>query len=99
RSVDVVCTVRTDPRVAWSAEPAVGSGLVVFRRSPGDDRWSRLVAQSARVELRFATVYEPGAIDLQGFGAHAWKTTARIDEVRVDYEGQLRILDEKVTAR
>jgi hypothetical protein len=98
-TVDVECTVRTDPRVSWTAEPSPGSGLTRFRRSTGDDRWSRLAAQASRLELRFATVYEPGAIDLQSYAAHAWKTTVRIDDVRVDYEGQLRILDEKVTAR
>ncbi len=95
--VDVICTVRTDPRVGWDAEP--GRGLLLLRRGSGDDDWSRVGGQTGRFELRFATIYEAGAIDLATYTAHAWKTTARIDQIRVDCEGQTRILDEQVTAR
>lgn len=98
-SVDVHCLVRTDPRVPWSAEPGSVPGLFLFKRSSGDDAWMRLAAQSPRLEVRFMTVYEPGAIDLTTFTMHGWKTTAKVDDVRVDYEGQSRILDEQVTSR
>ena len=96
---DVICLVRTDPRVPWETEPGTVPGLYAFRRGGGDDSWMRIAAQSARLELRFVTVYEVGAIDLATFTAHGWKTTAKVDDVRVDYEGSTRILDEQVTAR
>ncbi|MCA8964610.1 MAG: hypothetical protein KDC48_06980, partial [Planctomycetes bacterium] len=97
--VDVVCVVRTDPRVPWETEPGTVPGLYAFRVGSGDDSWQRIAAQSARLEMRFYATYEAGAIDLATFTAHAWKTTAKVDDVRVDYEGQSRILDEQVTAR
>ncbi len=97
--VDVVCVVRTDPRVPWSTEPGTVPGLYAFRIGSGGDGWQRIAAQSARLEMRFFATYEAGAIDLTTFTAHAWKTTAVVDDVRVDYEGQSRILDEQVTAR
>jgi hypothetical protein len=49
--------------------------------------------------MRFATVYKPGVLDLVAFRAHGWKTTARVEDVRLEYEGQGRVFDERVTAR
>jgi hypothetical protein len=45
------------------------------------------------------TAYKAGAVDLASFRAHGWKTTARIEDVRLEYEGQSRIFDERVTTR
>jgi hypothetical protein len=49
--------------------------------------------------VRFAVVYKPGAVDVITGKAHAWKTTARIEKVRVQYDGQSRIFDQRVTAK
>ena len=46
-----------------------------------------------------ANTLQPGCLDLQAFTQHGWKTSARVEDVRVQYEGQSRILDEQVTAR
>jgi hypothetical protein len=53
----------------------------------------------SQLELRFLTRYQPGCVDLVTYRAHGWKTTARIEDVRVEYEGQSRVLVEEVTAR
>ena len=53
----------------------------------------------ALLELRFATRYQPGCVDLATYRAHGWKTTAKVEDVRVEYEGQGRVLAEEITAR
>ncbi|MCR9246755.1 MAG: hypothetical protein NXI31_17105 [bacterium] len=97
--VDVVCMVRTDPRVPWSADATTTPGLWEFTRSGDDDAPRILGAQGARLEVRFSTMYQAGAVDLVTQQAHAWKTSARVSRVRVEYEGEPRIFDEQVTAR
>jgi hypothetical protein len=58
-----------------------------------------LSAQGSRLEIRFATLYKSGAIDLVTQLAHGWKTAAKVSRVRVEYEGESRIFDERVTTR
>lgn len=97
--VEVLCRVRADDADGWAADPATTPGLWEFRGSSQEQTPHRLDRQASRLELRFQTVYGAGAIDLQSFRAHGWKTAARIEDVRVDYEGQGRVFDERVTAR
>jgi len=97
--VELICTVRTDGQAAWHADPATTPGLWQFRgRSEGEEP-RRLDRQASRIEVRFATAYKPGAIDLAAFSAHGWKTAARVEDVHVEYEGRSRIFSEEVRAR
>ena len=97
-AVTVVCMVRTDSRAPWDADPVTTAGLWQFTDSDWDEPHV-LAAQGSRLEVRFATRYNPGALDLVNMQSHGWKTTARISEARVDYEGEPRVFDERVTLR
>ena len=97
--VQVVCKVRTDSLAPWTADPAEYPGLWEFSGGSSDSEPHRIGRQASRLEVRFHTVYQPGCLDLQAFTQHGWKTSARVEDVRVQYEGQSRILDEQVTAR
>jgi hypothetical protein len=97
--VEVVCSVRADGKLPWDNAPLPAGGLWQFRGAPADTTPYRLAHHAARLEIRFATAYRPGCLDLETFRAHGWKTTARVEDVRVQYEGQSRIHDEQVTAR
>jgi hypothetical protein len=96
--VSVVCLCRTDSLVPWDGVPGAG-GLWQFTGSTANSPPHRIAAQASRLEMRFATVYKPGVLDLVAFRAHGWKTTARVEDVRLEYEGQGRVFDERVTAR
>jgi hypothetical protein len=97
--VAVECLVRADQTVPWTADPARTPGLWLLRGGTQSAPPHLLDRQSTRLEIRFATVYQPGSIDLQTFRAHAWKTSARVEDVRLEYEGQGRVFDEQVTVR
>jgi hypothetical protein len=97
--VDVRCLVRTDGKAPWSAEPGSVPGLWRFEQGSDTDVGHRIAAHASRLELRFHVVYSPGVLDLATFQAHGWKTSVRVKDVRVEYEGQGRIFDERVTAR
>jgi hypothetical protein len=97
--VEVVCSVRADGKLPWEDEPLPAAGLWQLRRGTEGGEAHRLAHHASRLEVRFATAYRPGCLDLTTFRAHGWKMTARIEEVRVQYEGQGRVFDEQVTAR
>ncbi|MBX3464478.1 MAG: hypothetical protein KF830_15015 [Planctomycetes bacterium] len=97
--VDVVCLVRADGRADWTADAAATPGLWRFEQAAASAEPHRLAVQASRLEVRFQAVYRPGALDLATFRQHGWKTTARVEQVRLDYEGQRRIVDERVTVR
>ncbi len=97
--VRVICSVRTDSSAPWTADAKDFPGLWEFRGQPENGIAHRLNLGGSRLEVRFQTSYEPGCIDLQAFTQHGWKTSARIEDVRIQYEGQGRIFNEQVTAR
>ncbi|MEC7726086.1 MAG: hypothetical protein VYD05_11265, partial [Planctomycetota bacterium] len=97
--VRVICRVRTDSLAPWTASPESYPGLWEFSGGASDSEPHRIARQASRLEVRFHTVYQPGCVDLQAFTQHGWKTSARVEDVRVQYEGQSRILNEEVTAR
>lgn len=99
RGVDVVCNVRADDRAAWHDDPRYTPGLWRLERAAGDDQPALLGLQATQLELRFATVYLSGCLDLVGGQAHGWKTAPRIERIELEYEGEGRILQERVTAR
>ena len=97
--VQVICRVRTDSHAPWTAEASAFPGLWEFAGKPADGAAHKLNRGASRLEIRFQTVYQPGCVDLQAFTQHGWKTSARVEDVRIQYEGQGRIFDEQVTAR
>lgn len=97
--VEVQCLVRVDGKLPWEGEPLPSGGYWQLRGGSAAAAPHRLGHFGSRLELRFTTSYRPGCLDLETFRAHGWKTTARVEDVRVDYEGQGRILSEMVTAR
>lgn len=98
-NVDVECLLRVDQKAPWTAAPGQQPGFWRFDRSAGDDRGMPLRYHGSQLEARFAVIYQPGSVDLQTFRAHGWKTTPRVKNVRIEYEGQGRVLREQVTAR
>ncbi len=97
--VRVICRVRTDSLVPWTADPKERTGFWEFQGGSTDVTAHKIGRQASRLEIRFQTVYLPGCVDLTAFTAHGWKTSARVEDVRVQYDGQGRIFDEQVTAR
>ncbi|MEZ6037714.1 MAG: hypothetical protein R3F29_09560 [Planctomycetota bacterium] len=97
-SVQVHCSVRTDSLAPWDADPARTVGLWQFKNGDQGVR-HKLDRQASRLELRFQTEYRGGAFDPVNGRSHGWKTTGRVENVRVEYEGERRIFDEQVTAR
>lgn len=97
--VQVICRVRTDSLAPWTAKADDLPGLWEFVGKPADGIAHKLNRGGSRLEIRFQTVYQPGCVDLQAFTQHGWKTSARVEDVRIQYEGQGRIFDEQVTAR
>ena len=95
----VVCSVRADGKLPWEDEPLPAGGLWHLRGGSEQGEPHRLAHQAARLEIRFATEYRPGCVDLATYRAHGWKTTARVEDVRLEYEAQGRIFAEQVTAR
>ncbi|GDY01679.1 hypothetical protein LBMAG49_10080 [Planctomycetota bacterium] len=98
-NVDVVCLVRADGRSQFRDEPGKAPMLWQFTRNAGDDKPSLLSVQATQLEVRFAVVYKPGCLDLASFRAHGWKTAPRIKDVRIDYEGEGRVLAERTVSR
>ncbi|MCA3007382.1 MAG: hypothetical protein INH34_03290 [Phycisphaerales bacterium] len=97
--VDVVCLARVDGKLPWEGAPLPAGGFWELRGGSADAPPHRLMHHGSQLELRFLTRYQPGCVDLVTYRAHGWKTTARIEDVRVEYEGQSRVLVEEVTAR
>jgi hypothetical protein len=97
--VEVSCLVRADGKLPWEGPPLPAGGYWHLRGGTEQTAMHRLGHQASRLELRFVTTYRPGCVDLTTFRAHGWKTTARIKDVRVEYEGQGRVFDEQVSAR
>lgn len=98
-SVDVICRVRTDGRAPWTSDPETTPGFWEFTQAGDAEQPHLLSGQGARLEVRFSTLYKSGALDLETLQAHGWKTAAKVSRVRVEYEGEQRIFDERVTAQ
>lgn len=97
--VDVACFVRADGRAAWTMDPETTPDLWRFEQPADSATEHRLGSQASRLEIRFHTIYRPGVFDPVAFTQHGWKTSARVEDVRLEYDGQRRIVDERVTAR
>jgi hypothetical protein len=97
--VDVQCLLRIDERAAFDADPEQTDGL--WRLEDGEVAGAphRLGRHGERFEARFVHVYRPGAFDPLTFRANAWKRAPTVDWFLLTYEGETRVLAERVTAR
>ncbi len=99
--LDVVCLVRADERVPFSAEPDGKNGLWLFT-DPGDGQGHRgrwVGYQASRWDFRFQVRYGSGSFDAVDFRAGAWKETARVKNFGYSYESRTRILEEQETLK
>jgi hypothetical protein len=97
--VELMCRARVDGKLSWDSVALPAAGLWELRGGSADAPPHRLMHHGALLELRFFTRYQPGCVDLVTYRAHGWKTTAKVEDVRVEYEGQARVLAEEITAR
>jgi hypothetical protein len=91
--------VRADGLAPWTADPEQERFLWAFTREAGAPAPAVLGVHAQQIEIRFVTLYARGAIDLVGYRAHGWKTAPRISHVRLEYEGERLVLQERTTAR
>lgn len=99
--LDVVCLVRADERVPFSAEPDGKNGLWLFS-DPWDGQGNRgrwVGYQASRWDFRFQVRYATGSFDAVNFRAGAWKDTAAVKNFGYSYEGRTRILEEQETLK
>jgi hypothetical protein len=97
--VDTHCLVRLDGRGSFADDPETNDGLFLFTDGDPDQRPNPLRWQASRLEARFMTVYKPGAFDPTAFLSNSWKKAPRVRAVVVEYEGEGRILSERITAQ
>jgi hypothetical protein len=97
--VEVVCLLRADEHGSFRDDPKATFGLQQWNKPPAADRPYVLGIQATQLELRFAQLYKPGCLDLATWRAHGWKTAPRVKDVRLEYEGEGRVLAERVTTR
>ncbi|MBK8978077.1 MAG: hypothetical protein IPM29_19405 [Planctomycetes bacterium] len=98
-TVDLYCYARLDERGSFDNDPAQTPGLWLLREGQPGGQPNAIRSHGRHLELRFVNVYEPGAFDPTLFLAQGYKRTPRLRWFFVDYEGEPRILDERVTAR
>ena len=98
-TVDVACYLRLDGKAPWTSDPDATPGFRRVQRSGGNDRPFALGWHGSQLEARFVVVYRSGCFDPVTHLAHGYKTTPKVKDVRVEYEGQGVILSERVDDR
>ncbi len=98
-TVEVLCRVRIDGQGTFADDPMRTPGLYRFQQQAGQDRPVLLDRSGSQCEVRFYVRYRPGAYDPVAWRAHGWKSSPKVKDVRVDYEGQGQILTEQVSDR
>lgn len=79
--------MRSDPGVAWDADPELTPGLELFYRSEEGTTSKPILTQTDRVEWRFFIEYQSGAFDVDTAAGHAWRATPLLRNVLVEYLG------------
>lgn len=97
--VQLHCLVRVDGRSPWNADPKASPGLYLFEHAKVDNLANQIRFQGSRVEARFVTKYGDGAFDGRLYRRNSWKTAPFCKAVGISFEGQTRILEERVSAR
>lgn len=97
--VDIQCLARVDGSAPFTADPTAIAGLYRFEAGSVDGRGNKIARQGDMLEARFHVLYRPGCFDPVTFLAHSWKYAPLVNAVVVSFEGEPRILEERVTAR
>lgn len=97
--VELECLVRIDERAPFDADPERTDGLWLFREGEPDGAPNPIRRYGERFEARFMHVYRPGAFDPVTFRQLAWKRAPTLRWFLLTYEGETRILAERITAR
>ena len=98
-TVGVVCLARIDERAPFSSDPEVTDGLWLWEDGETAGAPHRVRRFGERFEARFEHVYRAGAFDPVLYRANSWKRAPSIRDFVLTYEGETRVLEEKVTAR
>ncbi len=95
--VDLQLLARVDARAPWWEKPSPSKGLFLFDAPTRKNEARRIGMQGNVLDLRFFTVYKPGAFDPVNFLARAWKTAPTLKSVKVVYEAPTLVLEEEGT--
>ncbi len=93
--VDLQLLARVDRRAPWWEKPAPKKGLFLFDAPTWKNEPRKIGLQGNVLDLRFYTVYKPGAFDPVHFLSQAWKTAPTLKSVKVVYEAPTVILHEE----
>lgn len=97
--IDLRCLVRVDGKGAFTDDPQAVPSLYEFEDGTVADQGNRIGRQGERLEARFFATYRSGCFDPTGFLMQAWKKAPMVNGVVLSFEGEPRILEERVTAR
>lgn len=97
--VDLQCLVRIDERAPFDADPEQTDGLFLLDRGEMEGEPNPIRRYGERFEARFVQVYRPGAFDPVTYRELAWKRAPTIRWFVLTYEGETRVLEERVSAR
>jgi len=97
--VDLRCLVRVDGKGAFSDDPEAVPSLYEFADGSVDDQGNRVGRQGEKLEARFFVSYQSGCFDPFTFAVNAWKKAPKVTGLVLSFEGEPRILEERVTSR
>ena len=97
--VQVQCLLTIDERAPFDADPEQNPELLLLRKGDIEGAPIPIRRYGQRLEARFEQVYRPGCFDGVTFLAQDWKRAVDIKWFLASYEGETRILEERVTAR
>ena len=97
--VKLRCLARVDERAPFDADPAQQPDLLLFEKGEIEGKPNPVQRHGQRFEARFEQVYRPGCFDGTSFLAQDWKRAITIKWFVGSYDGETRILEERVTAR
>ena len=88
-----------DLPVEFEDDPDQVPGMFRFTKGDRDGKPNRIGWQGGLFELRFANEYKPGAFDSETYMANGWKQAITVRDLTINYQGETRILEERVTDR
>ena len=97
--VDLQCLVRLDGKGGFADDPLAGPSLRKFEQGSVDDHGNKIDRQAETLEARFFVTYKGAAFDPFTFLMQGWKKSPSVTAVVLSFEGEPRILEERVTAR
>ena len=97
--VDLECYLRIDGRGEFSDDLEQPGELMLLTEGQVGDDLNPIDRPGSLIEARFAVKYRAGCFDPVTFMAQAWKKAPMLKWFGLRYQGESRILAEKVTAR